>query len=118
MSFQFPSDKLFFSISEVSKLLDVPQRTLRQWETTFPQIQPRKNKAGVRLFRKKDVEILRSIKKLIVDEGYTVEGAKQRISEGYMYYRDEKELLKKYKRRMYAIKKDINKILDILEGRV
>jgi hypothetical protein len=116
MGFKLAQEKLFFSISEVAKELNVPQRTIRQWETEFSQIQPRKNKAGVRLFRKKDLEILRSIKKLIVDEGYTIDGAKKRIAEGYRYYKDEKDLLKKYKRRMYAIKKDLKAILSILEN--
>lgn len=116
MSFNLPEDKLFYSISEVSKILKIPQRKIRQWETEFAEIQPRKNKAGVRYFRKKDLEILKSIKKLIIDEGYTIEGAQKRISEGYRYYKDEKELLKKYKRRFYTIKKDLNNILSILEG--
>lgn len=117
MEFKLPEKKLFYSISEVAKELNVPQRTIRQWEMEFSQIQPRKSRGGMRLFRKRDLEILRSIKKLIIDEGYTIEGAKRRIEGGYHYRKDEKELLKKYKRRVYTIKKELLGILSLLEGR-
>ncbi len=115
MSFKLPEKKLFHTIRDVSEELGIKQHVIRHWETEFSQLQPRKNKNGVRLFREQDVRILRSLKRLIYEEGYTIEGARNRINEGYRYDKDEKELLQKYKRRIYRIKKELKDVLQILD---
>ena len=115
MAFKLPETKMFHSVSEVSDLLDIKPHVIRNWETEFSQLQPRKNKNGVRLFRQQDIKILRSLRRLIFDEGFTIDGARQRLTDGYNYQKDEKDQLKKYKRRVYRIKKELNDLLEILE---
>ena len=115
MTFKLPENKMFHSVSEVSEMLDIRPHVIRNWETEFSHLQPRKNKNGVRLFREQDIEILRSLKRLIYEEGFTVEGARHRLGDGYHYKKDEKDQLKKYKRRVYRIKKELNDLMDILD---
>jgi DNA-binding transcriptional MerR regulator len=72
-SISFP-DKLFYKIGEVSRIVDVEPYVLRYWETEFPFLKPRKNKSGQRVYVKKDVELLLTIKNLLYQERYTIEG--------------------------------------------
>ena len=67
----------FRTISEVSTELDVPQHVLRFWETKFPQIRPLKRGGGRRYYRPEDVELLRQIRSLLYDEGYTIRGVQK-----------------------------------------
>ena len=70
-------DKLFFRIGEVAKLCSLPAYVLRFWETEFPQLKPAKSNTGQRLYRRKDVENVVRVKKLLYEEGYTINGARQ-----------------------------------------
>ena len=70
-------DKLFFRIGEVAKLCSLPAYVLRFWETEFPQLKPSKSNTGQRLYRRKDVENVVRVKKLLYQEGYTINGARQ-----------------------------------------
>jgi DNA-binding transcriptional MerR regulator len=70
-------DKLFFRIGEVAKLCSLPAYVLRFWETEFPQLKPSKSNTGQRLYRRKDVENVVRVKKLLYEEGYTISGARQ-----------------------------------------
>jgi len=70
-------DKLFFRIGEVAKLCSLPAYVLRFWETEFPQLKPAKSNTGQRLYRRKDVENVVRVKKLLYEEGYTISGARQ-----------------------------------------
>ena len=72
-------DKLFFRIGEVSKLCALPAYVLRFWETEFPQLKPSKSNTGQRVYRRKDVENVIRVKKLLYEEGYTIQGARQFI---------------------------------------
>lgn len=72
-------DKLFFRIGEVSKLCSLPAYVLRFWETEFPQLKPNKSNTGQRVYRRKDVENIVRVKKLLYEEGYTISGARQLI---------------------------------------
>ena len=69
--------KLYYSISEVSKLTDLEQYVLRYWESEFEQLKPAKNRAGNRIYTNRDIKLILYIKKLLRDERYTIEGAKQ-----------------------------------------
>lgn len=69
--------KLYYSISEVSKITDLEQYVLRYWESEFEQLKPAKNRAGNRIYTNKDIKLILYIKKLLRDERYTIEGAKQ-----------------------------------------
>ena len=71
-------DKLFFKIGEVSRLTDVKSHVLRYWESEFPMLNPPKNRAAQRVFRKKDIETVLLIKTLLYDENYTISGARNR----------------------------------------
>lgn len=69
--------KLYYSISEVSRITDLEQYVLRYWESEFEQLKPAKNRAGNRIYTNKDIKLILYIKKLLRDERYTIEGAKQ-----------------------------------------
>jgi DNA-binding transcriptional MerR regulator len=69
--------KLYYSISEVSKITDLEQYVLRYWESEFEELKPQKNRAGNRIYTNRDIKLILYIKKLLRDERYTIEGAKQ-----------------------------------------
>ena len=73
-------EKLFFKIGEVAEILGEEQHVLRYWETEFPMLTPQKNRAGQRTYRKKDVETAIRIKELLRNEGFTIEGARKKLS--------------------------------------
>ena len=72
----------FRTISEVADDLEVPQHVLRFWETKFPQIKPMKRGGGRRYYRPEDVDLLRAIRGLLYDQGYTIKGVQKLIREG------------------------------------
>jgi DNA-binding transcriptional MerR regulator len=82
--------KLYYSISEVSKITEVEQYVLRYWETEFERLQPQKNRAGNRIYTNKDISQILKIKELLREKRYTIEGAKH-ILENYSE-EDEKEI--------------------------
>lgn len=70
-------DKLYFRIGEVSRVSGVKPHVLRYWETEFSAITPRKSGRGHRLYRRKDVELILEIKRLLYEERFTIEGARK-----------------------------------------
>jgi DNA-binding transcriptional MerR regulator len=74
-------EKLYYSIGEVSKMLDVPVSTVRFWENEFDILKPVKNKKGNRLFTQADVKNLKIIYYLVKEMGMTLAGARKRLSE-------------------------------------
>lgn len=68
--------KLYYSISEVSRLTGLEQYILRYWESEFDELKPSKNRAGNRIYTNKDIKLILRIKKLLREEKYTIEGAK------------------------------------------
>jgi len=74
-------DRLYFKIGEVAKLVGVKPYVLRYWETEFSIVRPGKTRARHRLYRRKDVETLLEIRRLLYAERYTIEGAKRRLRE-------------------------------------
>ena len=75
------SPEAFRTISEVSKDLSLPQHVLRFWETKFIQIKPIKRGGGRRYYRPEDVKLLKSIKNLLYNDGYTIRGVQKVIKE-------------------------------------
>jgi DNA-binding transcriptional MerR regulator len=71
------SQAAFRTISEVADELDVAQHVLRFWESKFPQVRPLKRGGGRRYYRPEDIELLREIRTLLYDEGYTIKGAQK-----------------------------------------
>jgi DNA-binding transcriptional MerR regulator len=72
----------FRTISEVAGELDVAQHVLRFWESKFPQVRPLKRGGGRRYYRPEDVDLLRQIRSLLYEEGYTIKGA-QKLLKGH-----------------------------------
>ena len=75
------SPEAFRTISEVSRDLSLPQHVLRFWETKFAQIKPIKRGGGRRYYRPEDVKLLRGIKSLLYNDGYTIRGVQKVIKE-------------------------------------
>ena len=73
-------DKLYFKIGEVASLLDIKTHVLRYWETEFTALQPVKSRSNQRLYRRKDVETALLIKALLYQQGFTIAGARKKIS--------------------------------------
>ncbi len=71
------SQAAFRTISEVADELDVAQHVLRFWESKFPQVRPLKRGGGRRYYRPEDIDLLRDIRSLLYDEGYTIKGAQK-----------------------------------------
>src|SRR6185437_1292656 len=74
-------DKLYFRIGDVAKLCGVEAYVLRFWESEFPQLRPNKSGTGQRLYRKRDVEMVLKVRRLLHDEGYTIAGARQVLAQ-------------------------------------
>jgi DNA-binding transcriptional MerR regulator len=70
-------DKLYFRIGEVARLAGIKPYVLRFWETEFPPLGPRKSGTGHRLYRRKDVELVLEIKRLLYEKRFTIEGARK-----------------------------------------
>ena len=68
--------KLYYSISEVGKLVDEEHYVLRYWETEFEQLRPQKNRAGNRIYTQKDIAVIKMIRYLLREKRYTIDGAK------------------------------------------
>jgi DNA-binding transcriptional MerR regulator len=71
--------RLYYKIGEACKLLDVQPYVLRYWETEFPVLSPAKSRSGQRVYNEKELAIIRRIKELLYDEGYTIAGAKKKL---------------------------------------
>ena len=73
-------DKLYFRIGEVSELTRTKAFVLRYWETEFPSLRPVKGNSGHRLYRRKDVELIFQIRRLLYEKGFTIEGARRYLA--------------------------------------
>lgn len=71
--------KLFYKIGEVCRLAGIKPHVLRYWEREFPSLAPAKNRAGQRVYRERDIEVVLTIKRLLYREGYTIAGAKKKL---------------------------------------
>ena len=73
--------KVYYSIGEVCDLTGLKPHVLRYWETQFEVLNPTKNRAGNRVYRSKDIELVLLVKHLLYEQKYTIEGANQRLIE-------------------------------------
>ena len=73
--------KIFYSISEVAEIVGLEQHVLRFWETEFSDLKPEKNRSGNRVYREKDIDIVRKIQFLLYEEMFTIEGAKKKLKQ-------------------------------------
>ena len=72
--------KLYYSIGEVSKMMELKAYVLRYWETEFKQLKPPKNRAGNRTYRQSDIDLILHIKDLLYTEKFTIEGARNQLA--------------------------------------
>jgi DNA-binding transcriptional MerR regulator len=109
-------EKHHFRIGEVSDLTQTKSYVLRFWETEFPMLKPVKSPTGHRLYRREDVQTVLEIKRLLYDEGYTIDGARKEISRASTNGATQKELFKSRKSEvpLTAIRKELQGILTIL----
>ncbi len=71
--------RLYYKIGEACKALDIQPYVLRYWETEFPAISPSKSRSGQRVYSERELDVIRRIKQLLYDEGYTIAGAKKKL---------------------------------------
>ncbi len=81
--------KTYYSISEVCEMTGLEAHVLRYWESEFPQLHPKKNRAGNRAYRDKDIDLINYIKFLLYEEQYTIPGARRKCA--HIKDRDEYE---------------------------
>lgn len=116
----FELKKLYYSISEVSKLTGLEQYILRYWETEFEQLKPAKNNAGNRIYTNKDIKLILQIKQLLREEKYTIEGAKKILEENNFETAPQNKEIKsehidKENNSEYLIKKDLEELRNFLQ---
>jgi DNA-binding transcriptional MerR regulator len=76
----YNSEKQYYSIGEVAKMFNLSISNIRFWEQEFDILKPKKNKKGDRFFTKQDIENLKVIHHLLKEKGYTIEGARKKLS--------------------------------------
>ena len=101
------AEKLFYKISEVSRMTGVKPYVLRYWETEFPSLSPRKNRGGWRLYQKRDIETIISIKEMLYEDRYTIAGVKRRLSQNGADAGDDK-LIKRIRKELREILGEIS----------
>ncbi len=108
-------NKLYFRIREVSKLTNTKAYVLRYWESEFPTLNPER-KSGQRLYRRKDVETVFKIKRLLYDEGFTIEGARRQLRDKSGKVEEQKPLFRSGADRspLRSIRHELETILTML----
>jgi DNA-binding transcriptional MerR regulator len=108
----------FFSIGDVCNLTELKPHVLRYWESQFKFLHPAKNRSGNRVYQRKEVEMIMLVKRLLYEEKYTIDGARQKIDD----YRKNGELRPAARsaldsQSVEALEADLKTILAILEGK-
>ena len=88
------SEKLYYAMGEVAKILGVNASLIRFWEKEFDIIQPKKNKKGNRLFTRQDLDNLLLIQRLVKERGFTLQGAKDKLKQNKSEAMDQHEMVK------------------------
>ena len=109
-------EKLYYSISEVSEITQLKQYVLRYWETEFPMLHPKKNRAGNRSYRQSDIDTILKIKDLLYNQKYTIEGARERLKAGNVDVSTSDADTLKYRKLVKSIKKELQLLLKRLDS--
>jgi DNA-binding transcriptional MerR regulator len=115
-------NKLYFRIGEVAKLAGIKPYVLRFWETEFPGLGPKKSGTGHRLYRRKDVELVLEIKRLLYEKRFTIEGARKFLgsqpkgaaAKNSAIPRNQRELFNQAPPQLEDIRKELAEILQFL----
>ena len=112
-------DKLYFRIGEVSELTRTKAFVLRYWETEFPSLRPVKGKSGHRLYRRKDVEQIFQIRRLLYEKGFTLEGARRYLASEGKNPAEQTNMFPSSLNaaQLQALRQELQTILTILKGR-
>src|SRR4029453_4065490 len=109
--------KLYYSISEVAELVSVKPHVLRYWETQFKMLLPRKNRAGNRSYRVKDVKMALRIRRLLYDEGFTIAGARRKLLDERRDGQTELDFVGISKEEfLKMMRRDLTELLQVLKG--
>lgn len=103
--------KRYFTIGEVADLCNVKAHVLRYWEQEFPQLSPVKRRGNRRYYQRGDVLMIRQIRSLLYDQGYTIGGAKQKLSSAEV-----KEEATQYKQLIRQMITELEQVLDVLKS--
>ena len=112
------TQKLYYSITEVASLLKLKPHVLRYWEKEFGVLRPNRNRAGNRMYSKKDIELVTMIKHLLHEQGLTIEGARRRLAaERGPQGSKERTALREVDRRalLLDIRNELEEVLGLLE---
>lgn len=104
--------KRYYSIKEVSELLETPESTLRYWEKEFKEISPKKTSSGVRQYTEEDISQIKFVKFLVHDNHLTIKGARQRMKEKPQQTADTHDIVS----RLEYVRKELIAILDELKA--
>jgi DNA-binding transcriptional MerR regulator len=102
-------DRLFFRIGEVCKIVGVETYVLRFWESEFPELAPQKSKAGHRVYRRKDVEMVLKIKDLLYNRGFTIAGARKQLTKSRRLQGPERDKM------LVQVREQLREILTLLQ---
>ena len=102
---KIPEDKRYFRIGEVSRIIGVEPYVLRYWESEFAQIRPSRADSKQRTYQKKDLELIKEIKRLLYEEKLTIEGARKRLKSRTSKSEPAKpaDIINEIKRELYSI---------------
>lgn len=112
--------KLFYKIGEICKICGIEPHVLRYWETEFALLSPTKNRAGQRIYREVDLELVQAIKHLLYKEGYTISGANKKLLEdgksNLPLFQSKAE--PDHSKELARIRRDLEAVLGILDSEV
>lgn len=110
------NQRLYYSISEVAEITGLKPYVLRFWEKEFPILRPKKNRAGNRTYQLKDIDLIKQIKELLYESGFTIEGARAKLRNSHNDKPDKSDLQNtRLKSLLVEIKKELENILKILD---
>ena len=109
-------EKLYYSISEVSEITGLKQYVLRYWETEFPSLSPKKNRAGNRTYRQSEIDTILSIKNLLYTQKYTIDGARERLKSGKVQVRHNDAESIKYRNVLKSVKTELISLMKSLDN--
>ncbi|MBH31671.1 MAG: transcriptional regulator [Candidatus Marinimicrobia bacterium] len=109
-------EKLYFPISEVSEITGLKQYVLRYWETEFPSLRPKKNRAGNRTYRQSDIDTILNIKDLLYTQKYTIDGARERLKSGKTQVGQGNVESEKYRQVLTNVKAELISLLKSMDN--
>ncbi|MFH2006305.1 MAG: MerR family transcriptional regulator [bacterium] len=106
-------DKVFFKIGEVSRIIGVPEHTLRYWEEEFGQIRPEKTRSGQRLYRRRDIDLLLQVKDLLWEKKFKIAGAKQQLKRSVAAEQDKIDRLQADAKQGQKLQEEVHHLKEI-----